>query len=37
VAALFLAVGLVSAVAVVSVEYAVYTFVTAPGSLPGGV
>jgi hypothetical protein len=34
---LFLAVGLVSAVAVVSVEYAVYTIVTAPGSLPGGV
>jgi hypothetical protein len=32
-----LAVGLVSAVAVVSVEYAVYTIVTAPGSLPGGV
>jgi hypothetical protein len=34
---LFLAVGLVSAVAVVSVEYAVYTIVTVPGSLPGGV
>jgi hypothetical protein len=34
---LFLAVGLVSAVAVVSIEYAVYTIVTAPRSLPGGV
>jgi hypothetical protein len=34
---LFLAVSLVSAVAVVSVEYAVYTIVTVPGSLPGGV
>ena len=34
---LFLAVGLVSAVAVLSVEYAVRAIVTAPGSLPGGV
>jgi hypothetical protein len=34
---LFLAVSLVSAVAVVSVEWAVYTIVTAPGLLPGGV
>jgi hypothetical protein len=34
---LFLAVSLVSAVAVVSVEYAVYTIVTVPGSLPGRV
>ena len=34
---LFLAVGLVSAVAVLSVEYGVRAIVTAPGSLPGGV
>jgi hypothetical protein len=34
---LFVAVGLVSAVTVLSVEYAVRAIVTAPGSLPGGV
>ena len=34
---LFLAVGLISAVAVLSVEYGVRAIVTAPGSLPGAV